>query len=115
MKKEVGHKRHPRLGFVSTAHVACLRHHAWSKIAFLDIILTKGSSILLHAFLFTVDLFYWRIKKTYSSLVLKSLQKICEKQENSSLAFLERKNEGRKSDKNSNLRRLEFIKSQNLN
>jgi hypothetical protein len=77
---------------------------------FLDINLTKDSSLLFDAI---HNLFYLRIlKKTNSSLVLKSFQKIRETRKLKSIHeqhFVEMKNEGRKPDKNSSLRRLKFM------
>ncbi len=72
---------------------------------FLDIKLRKDSSILLHAihsvstngFLKENQTLFW-----FSKYKQKNLR-------NEKYHFAERKNEGRKLDKNSSLRRLEFI------
>ncbi len=63
------------------------------EIEFLYINLTKDSSLLLHA-IFTVSstgVFY---RKPYSTLVLKHHTVRSAKQKNSSLHFVEQKNEG---------------------
>ncbi len=78
------------------------------EVKFLDISLTKDSSLLLDAI---HCLFYWRfLKKTILLSRLKNLyKKICETRKLKSIHekhFVEQKNEGRKSDKNSSLRRL---------
>jgi hypothetical protein len=71
---------------------------------------TKDSSLLLHA----IDIpFNWQ---TFKKTILISGFKILEKnprnkktQVYSRIVFLKRKNEGRKPDKNSSLKRLEFM------
>jgi hypothetical protein len=67
---------------------------------FLDINLTKDSSLLFHAI---HSPFYWRsIKKTYCSLVLNSLQKNPRNKKLESIHkqyFVKRKHEGRKPEK----------------
>jgi hypothetical protein len=76
---------------------------------FLDINLTKDSSLLSHA---THSPFYGRLKITILFSGFKNFYKKSTKQENSSpflKIIFERKNEGRKPDKNSSLRRLEFM------
>jgi hypothetical protein len=77
----------------------------------LDTNLIKDSSLLLHA---VHSPFYWRIlRKPYSSLVLKLLtKKIRETRKLEYFHekhFVKRKNEDRKPDKNSSLRRLELM------
>ncbi len=71
------------------------------KMEFLDISLTKGSSLLLHAI---HSIFYWRIlQKAFVFSGFENPYKKSAKQEN------ERKNEGRKTDKYSSLKRLAFM------
>ncbi len=73
----------------------------------MDINLTKNSSLLLHA------IHSLSTRKSDSTLVLKILtKKICETRKLESFRewhLVKRKNEGRKPDKNSSLRRLEFV------
>ncbi len=83
---------------------------------FLDINLTEDSSVLLDAI---HSLFYRRIlKKSIVYYDFKNpYKKICETKKLESLHeqhFVERKNESRKPDKNSSLRRLKFM-PRNLN
>jgi hypothetical protein len=77
---------------------------------FLDINLTKDSSLWLHGI---HNLCYWRIlKKTTLLLGFKNTKKICETRKLEYIHekhFVEQKNEGRKPDKNSSTRRLEFM------
>jgi hypothetical protein len=74
-------------------------------------ILTKDSSILIHAF---HSLFNWQIlQKTIPYSGFKTpYKKIRETRKLESIHekhFVEQKNEGRKLDKNSSLRRLKFM------
>ncbi len=77
----------------------------------LDIKLTKDSSLLCHAI--RSPFFWWILKKTIFFSGLKVLiQKIRETRKFKSIHkwhFIEQKNEGRKSDNNSNLRRIDFM------
>jgi hypothetical protein len=97
---------YPLLMTVEEDTPTCLRacSHT-SELEFLDINLIKDSSLLLHAFHLRADLM-----KQNSSLVLKILTKKSANQENLSLfmnsIFVERKNKGRKKDKNSEKTRV---------
>jgi hypothetical protein len=82
---------------------------------FLDINLTKYSSLMLHAIHSPFTGGFCK-RKPYSTLVLIILTKNSAKQENLSLfmsSIVERKKERRKPDKNSSLRRLEFMPIKN--
>jgi hypothetical protein len=84
-------------GWLAFALTAC-KH--CTEMEFLDIILTKDWSLLLHAI---HSPFYWRISKKgilYSGF--RNPYKKIAKQET-------QKNEGRKPDKNSSLKRLNFM------
>jgi hypothetical protein len=81
------------------------------EMEFLDISYTKDSSLFLQAIHIP---FYWRIlKKTIPFSGFKNpCKKIFETRKLDSTYewhFVERKNEGRKPEKNSSLRRLEFM------
>jgi hypothetical protein len=87
-----------------------------TKMEFLGISLTKDSSLLLNAI---HSHFYWKIlKKTMLFSGFKNLsKKIRETRKLESiheLHFVKQKDEGRKQDKNSSLRRCEFM-LRNLN
>ncbi len=81
-----------------------------SEMEFLDIVLTKESSLMLHAI---HSLFYYRIlQTTILSHDFKNSHKKSMKQENSTIFmnignFVDQKNEGRKPDNNSYLGRPE--------
>ncbi len=94
-------------------HRESINTEQYPEMEFLEINLTKDSSLLLHAI---HSLFHWRIfKKMYSSLVLKILTKKSTKKEISSQfmnSILYNQNiKGQKPDKYSSLRtrRLEFM------
>jgi hypothetical protein len=82
------------------------------EMEFLDMNLTKDLRLLLHAIhsLYTTGVFYW---KPYSTLVLitprKKIHETRKLESFHELQFGEQKNEGRKPDKNSSLRRLKFM------
>jgi hypothetical protein len=80
---------------------------------FLDSNLTKDSSILPHATVFTVPATGGFLKKP---LVYSGFINLYKKETRKLALFMnsvERKNDGRKQDKNSRMRRLEFM-SRNL-
>jgi hypothetical protein len=94
-------RTHWEVGEMGSNYTPPTLHLPRPEMEFLDINLTKNSM------LFTVP--YWRIlKKTipfsgFKKVLTRKLEYIHE------LHFVERKEEGRKQDKNSSLRRLEFM------